>query len=214
MEASWWDRLTEGKIGLVLMGGAMISKSLIQFFVDAWGCVPSLLFTWGQTMVEVIKITATSLKKSHACTATLSAPSPGAGHQWPTPPLETPRHLQASPGQSLWGHCSFLLCPGAHKVLFVPVKSPFPVLCRLRWLNGGVNGNLLQEDLMPSPGLLHPEPLWQSPADPYLHRRHSNTILSQSLWGLLNLLKSLLSCFQINPKGDFPEWLDLVKWAL
>ena len=28
---------------------------------------------------------------------------------------------------------------------------------------------------MPYPGLLHPEPppLWQSPADPYLHRRHS-----------------------------------------
>ena len=39
---------------------------------------------------------------------------------------------------------------------------------------------------MPYPGLLHPEPLplWQSTADPYLLRRHSNTVLSQSLWGL------------------------------
>ena len=26
----------------------------------------------------------------------------------------------------LWGHCSFLLGPGAHKVLFVPSKSLFP----------------------------------------------------------------------------------------
>ena len=26
------------------MGGAMLSKSLIQFSVDVWGCVPSLLF--------------------------------------------------------------------------------------------------------------------------------------------------------------------------
>ena len=26
------------------MGGAMLSKSLIQFSVDGWGCVPSLLF--------------------------------------------------------------------------------------------------------------------------------------------------------------------------
>ena len=26
----------------------------------------------------------------------------------------------------LWGHCSFLLSPGAHKVLFVPSKSLFP----------------------------------------------------------------------------------------
>ena len=33
-----------GKLGLVLMGGAMHSKSLIQFSVDGWGCVPSLLF--------------------------------------------------------------------------------------------------------------------------------------------------------------------------
>ena len=34
----------KGKLGLVLMGRAMISKSLIQFSVDGWGCVPSLLF--------------------------------------------------------------------------------------------------------------------------------------------------------------------------
>ena len=33
-----------GKLGLVLMDGAMLSKSLIQFSVDGWGCVPSLLF--------------------------------------------------------------------------------------------------------------------------------------------------------------------------
>ena len=29
----------------------------------------------------------------------------------------------------LWGHCSFLLGPGAHKVLFVPSKSLFPQCC-------------------------------------------------------------------------------------
>ena len=33
-----------GKLGLVLMGGAMLSKSSIQFSVDGQGCVPSLLF--------------------------------------------------------------------------------------------------------------------------------------------------------------------------
>ena len=39
---------------------------------------------------------------------------------------------------------------------------------------------------MPNPSLLHPKPLSlrQSPADPYLLRGHSNTVLSQSLWGL------------------------------
>ena len=40
---------------------------------------------------------------------------------------------------------------------------------------------------MPYPRLLHPEPLplWQFSANPYLHRRRSNTstVLSQSLWG-------------------------------
>ena len=33
-----------GKLGLVLMGRAMLSKSLIQFSVDGQGYVPSLLF--------------------------------------------------------------------------------------------------------------------------------------------------------------------------
>ena len=39
---------------------------------------------------------------------------------------------------------------------------------------------------MSYPGLLHPESLslWQATADLYLLRRHSNTVLAQSLWGL------------------------------
>ena len=52
----WWRRIRglwklldgrdwlQGKLGLVLMDGAMFSKSLIQFSVDGQGCVPSLLF--------------------------------------------------------------------------------------------------------------------------------------------------------------------------
>ena len=52
-----------GILGLVLIGRAMLSKSLIQFSVVGCSCVPSLLFTWGQTMVEVMKIMVTSLKR-------------------------------------------------------------------------------------------------------------------------------------------------------
>ena len=37
--------------------------------------------------------------------------------------LDTHRQVWAS---LLWGHCSFLLRPGVHKVLFVPSKSVFP----------------------------------------------------------------------------------------
>jgi len=76
---------------------------------DGWSCVPSLLFTWGQIMVEVMKIIVTSFKTSLACTATPSAPNPAAGHHQPTPPLETPGHSQASLGQSLLG--SLFLLP-------------------------------------------------------------------------------------------------------
>ena len=108
------------------MGGAMFCKSLIQFSVDGWGCVPSLLFTWGQTVVEVMKTMATSFKRSHASTATLSAPNPEGGHCWPRPLsrlLDTHGKVWIS---LLWGHCSYLLGPGAHKVLFVPSQSLFP----------------------------------------------------------------------------------------
>ena len=43
IEVSWWERLS-GKLGLVLMGRAILSKSLIQFSVDGWSSFPSLLF--------------------------------------------------------------------------------------------------------------------------------------------------------------------------
>ena len=97
----WWRRIRglwkfpdeidwlRGILGLVLMGGAMLNKSLIQFSVDGWSCVLSLLFIWGQTMVEVMKIMLTSLKRSQACTATVSAPNPAAGHHRPTPKMLT-----------------------------------------------------------------------------------------------------------------------------
>ena len=62
-------------------------------------------------MVEVMKIVATSFKRSHARTASLSAPDPAAGHCRPKPPLDTPGHSWASLGQSLVG--SLLLSPGS-----------------------------------------------------------------------------------------------------
>ena len=50
-------------------------------------------------------------------------------HQATTNPCLCQRLLD-TPGQVwvrlLWGHCSFLLGPGAHKVLFVASKNLFP----------------------------------------------------------------------------------------
>ena len=122
LTALWWRRIRglwkllvgrdwlRGKLGLVLMGGAILSKSLIQFSVDGWSCVPSLLFTRGQTIVEVMKIMVT-FKRSHVCTATLTATNLEAGHHWPMPLLETPGHSWTSLGQSFLG--SLLLSPGS-----------------------------------------------------------------------------------------------------
>ena len=123
----WW----RGKLGLVLMGEAMLSKSLIKFSVDRWGYVLSLLFTWGQTMVEIMKIMVTSFRRFYACSATLSAPNPAEGHRRPTPPLESPGHSQASLGQSLMG--SLLLSPGSwctQGSVCALQESYFPVLCK------------------------------------------------------------------------------------
>ena len=53
----------------------------------------------------------TSFKRSHECTATLSAPNPAAGHHRPSSLLETLGHSQASLGPSLVG--SLLLSPGS-----------------------------------------------------------------------------------------------------
>ena len=126
----------------------MLSKSFIQFSVDGWICVPSLLFTWGQTMVEVMKIMATSFKRSMQ--TPLHSVPPTMQQQATANPclcwrlLDTHSQVWVS---FLWGHCSFLLGPGVHKVLFVPSKSLFPVLCKFWWFYGGVNGDLLQEGL-------------------------------------------------------------------
>ena len=62
------------------------------------------------------------LQRSHACTATLSAPNPAADHHQRMPPPETPGYPQAS---LLWGHCFLLLGPGAQGSV-VPSKSLFP----------------------------------------------------------------------------------------
>ena len=106
----------------VLMDGAMTSKSLIQFSIDEWSYVPSLIFIWGQTIVEVMKIMVTSFKRSQAYNATLSAPTPAAGHACAQRCWGIHGQVQDS---LLWGHCSFLLGPGAQGSV-VPSKNLFP----------------------------------------------------------------------------------------
>ena len=94
-----------------------------------------------------MKIIVTSFTRSPACTATLSAPDPAAGHCQPTPLPETPGHSRASLGQSPVG--SLLLSPGSWCTRFClcPSRVYFPVLCKFWRLYDGVNGELLHEGL-------------------------------------------------------------------
>ena len=93
------------------MGGAMLSKSLIQFSTDERGCIPSLLFDLRPNYGGGNEDRATSFKRSHTCVAPRSAPDAAAGHRQPMPPLETLGYSQASLDQSLVG--SLLLSPGS-----------------------------------------------------------------------------------------------------
>ena len=129
MEAPWWERLTEGETESCSDGRAMLSKSLIQFSVDGWGCVPFLLFTWGETVVEVVKILAPPLKGPmqallHSVPPTLQQAT--ANPRLCQRLLDTDRQVWVS---LLGGHCSFLLGPGVPKVLFVSSLSLFPQSC-------------------------------------------------------------------------------------
>ena len=115
---------------------------------------PPYCLTWGQTMVEVIKIMVMKITSFMTLSSlpppqeSLSAPSPEPGHRWPMPLLKTPGHSQASLGQSLvevtapfsWVlvYTRFCLCPP---------RACFPSPVKFWQLYGGVNGNLLQEGL-------------------------------------------------------------------
>ena len=129
------------------MGGAILSKSLIQFSVDGQSSAPSLLFDLRPNYGGGNEDNSDFLPKvpcTHCC---IQCPDPAIGGRRLTPPLETPGHSQASLGQSLVG--SLLLSPGSwcKRFCLCPPRVYFPVLCKFWQLYGGFNGHLLQEGL-------------------------------------------------------------------
>ena len=77
-------------------------------------------------MVEVIKIMVMKVNLLQKIWWRLCCtPRPRPCSRPPIPLLVTPGHSGQVSVSLLWGHCSFLLGPGAHKVLFVPAKSLF-----------------------------------------------------------------------------------------
>ena len=83
-------------------------------------------------MMEVMKIMETYFK------------SPMQALLHSVPP--TLQQATADP-RLVWGHCSFLLSPGAQGSVCALQESVSLVLCKFWWLYGGVNGDLLQEGL-------------------------------------------------------------------
>ena len=101
-------------------GGIHYLKYLhhILVSVDGWSCVPSLLFTWGQTMVKVIKTMATSFKRSLGMYCYTQGPQPcnrpplthaSAGDSWT---------LQGKSGSVSCGVTAPLCCVLVHTKLF------------------------------------------------------------------------------------------------
>ena len=139
VEASWWQKLTEGDTGSFCDGRGHACKSLIQFSVD--GCVPSLLSDLRPNYGGGNEDNDNFLQKvpgtlPHSVPPTL---------QQATTNWHLCQRLLDTQGQIwvslLWGHCSFLLGPGVQKV------SISPVLYKFWWLYGGFDSNLLQEGL-------------------------------------------------------------------
>ena len=106
----------------------MLSKSLIQFSVDGWSCVPSLLFDLRPNYGGGNEDNGNLLQKVHAMPHSVpSTPQQATANpclRWRL--LNTHRQVWVS---LLWGHCSLLLGLGVHKLLFVPSKSLFPQSC-------------------------------------------------------------------------------------
>ena len=67
-----------GKLGIVLMGGAMLSKSLIQFSFDGWGCAPSLLLDL-RSNYQFSSVMSDSLRPHESQHAGPPSPSETAG---------------------------------------------------------------------------------------------------------------------------------------
>ena len=147
----------------------MLSNSLIQFSVDGGGPLLSLFFDLRPNYGGGNEDNGSLLQKvprMHGrtqCPRPCSRPPPPHCLHWSL--LDTHRQVWVS---LLWSYCSFLLDPGAHKVLFVPSKSLFPQSCVSSGALWWGKWQPPPRGLMAHSSLLHPEPLplWQTTADP------------------------------------------------
>ena len=171
---------------------------------------PPCCLTWGQTMVEVMKIMERRPPSKGPMHALLHSVPPTLKEAIADPGLCW--RLQDTHGivwvSFLWGHCSFLLGPGAHKVLFVPSKSLFLQSCVS--FSGSMVGLMAT-----SSNRAYALPRSAAPCSrPLLictSRRHSDTVLAQSLW-VGRVFCVLLRSEQLQRPGAW--WACCPWWAV
>ena len=160
LSALWWTRISslwklpdgrewlKGKLGLVLMGGAIHYKSLIQFSIDVQGCVPSLLFDLRPNYGGGNEDNGDFFQKAPCRHCYTQCP------QYCSRPL--PTHTSTADSWTFMGKSVSVSCRSLLLFLgswctqgFVCAlqESVFPVLCNFWQLYVEVNGDLLQEGL-------------------------------------------------------------------
>ena len=158
------------------MGKAMVSKSLIQISVDGQDCVPSLLFDLKPSYDGGNEDNGNLLQMIPCRHCYTQCPQP-CSRPWPaqTSTRDSWRLLGKSGSVSCGGHCSFIVGPGAHKVLFVPSKSLFPqfYVSSSGSMVGLMATSSKRADAIPRSAAPRTLPLRQVTADPYLHRRQT-----------------------------------------
>ena len=131
-------------MGLVLKGGAMLSKSLIQFSVDERGYVPSLLFDLRPNYGGGNEDNGNLLQKvpcemSHCypqCPQPCSRPlltHASNGDSWT---------LTGKSGSVSYGVTASFFWVLVHTDSVCALQECFPILYKFWQLYGGVNGNL------------------------------------------------------------------------
>ena len=130
------------------MSRAILSKSLIQFSVEGWGYVPSLLFDLRPNYGGDNEDNGDLLQKIPCMYCYTKCPKPCS-----RPPLT---HASTGDSWTLTGKSGSVSCGVTAPFSWVlvhtrfclcPPRVCFLVLCKVWQLCGGVNGDLLQEGL-------------------------------------------------------------------
>ena len=120
-------------LGALVVGRHMFSKTLICLSADGWGCIPSLLVVWPEG-TQHWSLQAVRWGQWWSSGGLIPIGS-SQNCCWQVPlsswwATAIPHLCRRCSNASrcvwfslLWGHCSFPLGPGAHKILCVPSRS-------------------------------------------------------------------------------------------